>query len=193
MSEQRASASGRTTASARVYARERVGARVAALAAGSLIVATFSAGGASAQDVGLPLGTVPDAVVLEDLDGEPVDLADHIGQGPVLLEFWATWCPLCEALEPRMEAAYERYGDEVEFLVVAVGVNQSPRRIRRHLEDAPIPGRVLWDGRGRASRAFQAPTTSYIVVLDADGRVTYTGTGEDQDIVAAVEAVVGSE
>ena len=160
--------------------------------------ATFIAGAtfprpASAQDVGLPLGTVPDAVVLEDLDGNAVDLAAYIGEGPVLLEFWATWCPVCEALEPRMQAAFDRYGDEVAFLIVAVGVNQSPRRIRRHLEDHPLPGTFLWDGRGRAARAFQAPTTSYIVVLDADGKVTYTGTGEDQDIAAALQAVAGSE
>ena len=42
----------------------------------------------------------------------------------------------------------------------------------------------------RATRAFQAPTTSYIVVLDAQGRVVYPGAGEEQAVVAAVERVV---
>ena len=55
-----------------------------------------------------------------------------------------------------------------------------------------MPGRVLWDTRGRATRAFQAPTTSYIVVLDAQGRVVYSGAGEEQDVVAAVEKAVGA-
>ncbi len=140
----------------------------------------------TAQDVGLPIGATPDVVVIEDLDGNPVDLGEIVGTRPVLLEFWATWCPLCEALEPRLEAAHQRFGDRVEFLVVAVAVNQSQRRIRRHLEDHPLPGRVLWDTQGRATRAFMAPSTSYVVVLDAEGRVVYTGIGEDQDLEAAL-------
>lgn len=145
---------------------------------------------AAAQEVGLPLGSRPEPVVIEDLDGTPVDLADYIGRKPVLLEFWATWCPLCSALEPRIAAAKERFGDDVDFLIVSVAVNQSPRSIRRHLEKHPPPGRVLWDTQGRATRAFMAPTTSYVVVLDAEGRVAYTGVGDDQDIVAAVERAV---
>lgn len=144
-----------------------------------------------AQDVGLPVGAVPEAVVIEDLDGQPVDLGEVIGKRPVLLEFWATWCPLCAALEPRLEEARRRYGDRVEFLVVAVAVNQSKRSIGRHLERHPAPGRVLWDTDGRATRAFMAPSTSYIVVLDASGRVVYTGIGDDQDLAAAVGRAVG--
>ena len=151
-----------------------------------LLAALLLPASAAAQQVGLPLGTVPEGAVLEDLEGNAVDLGALVGTKPMLVEFWATWCPLCEALEPRIEAARRRFGDRVEFVIVAVGVNQTPRRIRRHLEEHPAPGRVLFDARGRASRAFQAPTTSYIVVLDAKGRAVYTGVGEDQDIEAAV-------
>jgi uncharacterized membrane protein YeiH len=48
---------------------------------------------------------------------------------------------------------------------------------------------VLWDGRGAAVRAFRAPATSYVVVLDAAGRVVYTGIGADQDIEMALALV----
>lgn len=146
----------------------------------------------AAQDqIGLPLGAVPEAVVIEDLDGSPVDLGDVIGKKPVLIEFWATWCPLCEALQPRLEAAQAEYGEEVEFLVVAVAVNQTKRSIERHLTRHPMPGRLLWDTSGRATRAFMAPTTSYVVVLDAAGRVVYTGVGGDQDLVGALGRLRG--
>lgn len=114
----------------------------------------------------------------------------YVSKKPVLLEFWALWCPICKALEPRMQAAHRRFGDRVDFLIVAVGVNQTPRSIRRHLEDHTVSGRLLFDRRGRAARAFQAPNTSYIVILDAEGRVVYTATGEDQDIAGALESVV---
>jgi thiol-disulfide isomerase/thioredoxin len=144
------------------------------------------------ERIGIAVGTRPEPVTLEDLDGNPVDLADYIGGGkPVLLEFWATWCSLCAALAPQMDAAYAKYGEAVDFLVIAVAVNQSVRRVRRHVEEHETPGRVLWDAQGRAVRAFMAPTTSYIVVLDAEGLVAYAGLGEDQDIEAAVQKGLG--
>ena len=90
-----------------------------------------------------------------------------------------------------MFAAHEQYGDQVNFIAVSVAVNQSKRSIKRHLEKRPVPHIVLWDTRGRAVRAFAAPTTSYVALLDVDGRVVYTGVGGDQDIEAAIRRVVG--
>jgi thiol-disulfide isomerase/thioredoxin len=157
----------------------------------AVVAVLLSARGVAAQDVGLPLGQVPAAVQVEDLDGAPVDLAQYIGRKPVLIEFWATWCPLCAALEPRIEAARRKHGAALEVLIIAVGVNQTPRTIRRHAEKHAPPGLLLFDARGRAARAFMAPSTSYIVALDAQGRVVYTGVGEDQDIAAAAARAVG--
>lgn len=151
----------------------------------------FGATAAAAQDVGLPLGRVPDAVQVEDLDGNAVDLGQYIGKTPVLIEFWATWCPLCEALEPRIAAARAQYGEALEILIIGVGVNQTPRSIRRHVDRHAPPGRILFDARGRATRAFMAPSTSYVVALDAAGRVVYTGVGEDQDIATAAARALG--
>jgi len=161
------------------------------LAAGALAVVCVSAVPVRAQEarIGIERGATPAGVTLERLDGPAgeVDLEAVIGTKPMLLEFWATWCTNCAELHPQMLEAHAEFGDRVAFYAVAVGVNQSPRRIRRHLEEHPLPFPMLWDERGAATRAFEAPNTSYIVVLDAEGRVTYTGTGADQDIRAAVQ------
>lgn len=157
-----------------------------ALAATFLLPAVLSA-----QDIGLPIGTRAPAVTVQDLDGKPVDLGRSVGTQPVLLEFWATWCPLCQALEPALKAAHARHGGTVRFVAIGVGVNQTPASIRRHLADHPLPFPVLFDASGAAVRAYQAPTTSYIVVLDRAGKVRYTGAGAEQDIAAALAKVVG--
>jgi thiol-disulfide isomerase/thioredoxin len=156
----------------------------------SIASLALAPGSATAQE-GIPLGATPDPVVLETLDGERVDLGRIIGTRPALVEFWASWCHICLALHPRVMAAHEKYGDEVEFLLVAVAVGQDRDRARQYLARHGTPGRVLWDGRGEAVRAFEAPGTGFIVVLDGRGRVAYTGTGADQDLDAALAAVVG--
>jgi peroxiredoxin len=146
----------------------------------------------SAQDIGLPIGTSAPAVALQDLDGKPVDLGRYVGKQPVLLEFWATWCPLCQALEPALKAAHARFGGTVQFVAIGVGVNQTPGSIKRHLAAHALPFPVLFDAAGAAVRAYQAPTTSYIVVLDKAGKVTYTGAGAEQDVARALARVVGN-
>ena len=159
-----------------------------ALCAGLLFLGPASL---RAQDViGIPVGETPPAVTLENLNGDSVPLSQWIGKKPVIVEFWATWCPICAELLPRIEAAQRKFGDRAAFLVVAVAVNQSKNSVRRHLEKHPMPFTFLWDGNGAAVRAFQAPSTSYIAVLDANGKVVYTGVGEDQNIEAAMETAL---
>ncbi len=141
---------------------------------------------AQQDEIGIPLGQVPPAAEVQTLDGQRANLNQFIGRRPVLVEFWATWCPICRALMPRMLDAQRRYGRHMDFVIVGVGVNQSRRSMQRHVEEHPMPFHHFFDATGAAVRSFQAPSTSYIAVLDAQGRVVYTGVGEDQDIDAAV-------
>jgi len=146
-----------------------------------------------AQDViGIPVGETPPTVTLENLNGDSVALAQWIGKKPVIVEFWATWCPICAELLPRMEAAQKKFGDRAEFVVIAVAVTQSKNSVRRHLDKHPMPFTFLWDGNGAAVRAFQAPSTSYVAALDAQGRVVYTGVGSDQNIEAAMQKAIAA-
>src|SRR2546429_7626260 len=89
-----------------------------ALCAGILFL---MARGAVAQDdvIGIPVGETPPAVTIENLNGDSVALSQWIGKKPVIVEFWATWCPICAELLPRMEAAQKKFGDRAEFVVVA--------------------------------------------------------------------------
>ena len=142
-------------------------------------------------EIGIAVGEVPELVEIEDLDGAPVNLAQFVGEKPVLFEFWARWCENCLALKPQLDAVAEAYEDRMEFVAIAVAVAQSPRSVKRHLEKEPVPFPTLWDTGGRAVRAFLAPATSYIAILDTDGRVVYTGIGSAQDVEAAVLEALG--
>ena len=98
--------------------------------------------GVSAQaggegQVSLAIGTVGPGAAVEDLEGNDVDLIDFVRGKPAVLEFWATWCELCEALQPQLDQIQAMHGDDVNVVAVAVGVAQTVRRVRRHLVLAP--------------------------------------------------------
>jgi len=160
-------------------------------AVATALALTLMSGCAQAQEIGLPLGTVPPPAEVQDMNGQPANLSQFVGQKPVLVEFWATWCQICAALLPQMQTVQERYGNQVEFVVVGVGVNQTLATMQRHIQRHPMPFRYFYDPRGAAVRAFQAPATGYIAVLDAQGRTVYTGAGTEQDLDAAVRRAVG--
>jgi len=139
-----------------------------------------------AAQTGLALGTRAPEVRVETIDGKPVWLSSTFGKTPVLLEFWATWCPNCKALEPQMAAAAKKYKGKIAMVGVAVGVNQSAALVKAYAAKHELPLHVVYDREGDAADKFDVPATSYIVILNADGRVIYTGVGADQDVEAAI-------
>lgn len=154
--------------------------------------------GVSAQaggegSVSLALGTEAPGAAVEDLDGNAVDLIDYVRGKPALIEFWATWCELCEALQPQLDRIQVEHGDELNVVAVAVGVAQTVRRVRRHLDDHDPGYTYLWDARGAAVRAYNATTTSIVVMLDSEGNVAYTGVGADQDLTGAVRELLAAQ
>ena len=150
------------------------------------VAAAFTPKLARAQDLGIDVGATAPAVTVSALDGKTVDLSKYIGKTPVLIEFWATWCPNCRELMPTLLETEKKYGKRVKFLALAVAINQSPEKVRRWLAAHPLPHETLYDTDGKAAGAFDAPATSYVVVLDKTGKVVYTGLGGKQNLDAAI-------
>jgi thiol-disulfide isomerase/thioredoxin len=159
--------------------------------AGAVAMALVAGPLAAQGESGIRIGDRAPVLSVNDLDGKPVNLGQWIGKKPVLIEFWATWCSNCEELLPRFREAQKLVGDRVEFIGVNVTVNQTPARVRRYLEDHPIPFRVLYDDQGASTRAYLAPATSYVVIVDKAGNVVYTGVGADQRFEPALMRAAG--
>lgn len=161
---------------------------------GALLPLGAHAQAAGQGSVSLPIGTAAPGAAVEDLDGNAVDLASFIPRGkPALVEFWAIWCELCEAIQPQLDQIQMMHGDDLNVVAVAVGVSQTPRRILRHLEDHDPGYPYLFDANGAAVRAYNAATTSIVVMLDAEGRVAYTGVGAEQELMPAVVELIGGQ
>jgi thiol-disulfide isomerase/thioredoxin len=113
---------------------------------------------------------------LSNLEGKTVRLSDFKGK-PVIINFWATWCPPCRFEMPALEAIYQKYKDKG---LVVLGVNTGER-----VRDGGLAGRVgayarqlgltfpivldLTDSVANLYRLRAYPTTYFV---DASGKVT---------------------
>ena len=141
----------------------------------------------AAQDSGIDVGVKAPGAAVETLDGQPAELSSVFGKGPVLIEFWATWCPNCKELEPAMLAAQKKYAGKVTFVGLSVSANQSPRAVQAYIEKHALQMTQFYDRRGKAVGAYDVPATSFVVVVNKAGQVVYTGLGGKQDLDAAIK------
>jgi thiol-disulfide isomerase/thioredoxin len=164
----------------------KYGARLACALAAVIVLAAPTAR-ATAQDSGIEVGAKAPSAAVETLDGQPAELSSVFGKGPVVIEFWATWCPNCKELEPAMLAAQKKYSGKVTFVGVAVSVNQSPRAVQAYVEKHALQMTHFFDRRGKAVGAYDVPATSFVVVVNKAGHVVYTGLGGTQNLDAAIK------
>jgi cytochrome c biogenesis protein CcmG, thiol:disulfide interchange protein DsbE len=102
------------------------------------------------------VGEMAPDFTLVDAKGEVVRLADFRGT-PVVLNFWATWCPPCLEELPLFQeiaASLSEEGVRVAFLLLNAG--EPPERARRFLKDEGIFLAVAFDATGEERRALAA-------------------------------------
>lgn len=169
-------------------------ARARAIACCALAFSVFVASPAVAQLEGGPaIGEMAPTVTTTDLDGRPVDLGTWLGKGPVLLEFWATWCVPCHELKPKVDSAFAHYSDRVAFVGINVAMNETVPGIRAWLEQYQPGFHVLYDSAATAIRAYDVQATSTVIIVGRDGRVAYAGVGAAQELSAALARIVGTD
>jgi cytochrome c biogenesis protein CcmG/thiol:disulfide interchange protein DsbE len=144
-----------------------VAAVAALVVAGRLVGPPSPTAGVVVEGVAV-VGRPAPRVELPGLRGGRVRLAELRGR-PVVLNFWASWCPPCLAEMPEFERVHRRLGGRVTFL----GVNQ-----RDQLQAAEELARstgvtypLAVDPAGRAFDAFGGLGMPTTVLIRADGTV----------------------
>ncbi len=114
-----------------------------------------------------------------NLAGEKVSLKDLLGKGPVVVDFWATWCKPCLKELPYVDRIREKYADRgVQVLAVTIDSPKSQSQVKKYIDTHKYGFTVLLDPEQEAFRKLQGKgSIPYVVVLDAEGNIRYQHTG----------------
>lgn len=137
--------------------------------------------GCAAETGGKGLSPVPDRppapeFELEGPDGTPYRLSDFRGM-PLIVNFWATWCPPCRAEMPSMQRAWEQVKDE-GIALIAVNVGEDVAAITKFAAEYPVKFPLPMDLESRTVQAWTVRGLPTTYVVDPQGRLAYVAAGE---------------
>ena len=113
----------------------------------------------------------PDFAAL-DANGEDIRLSDMLGK-PVVLNFWASWCPPCKSEMPEFNKVYEELGDTVQFMMVnAVGSRgETVRSAEDYIAKEAFTFPVFFDTKQDAVMAYGIRAFPTSIFIDSEGYI----------------------
>ena len=110
-----------------------------------------------------------------DVDGNAYKLSDFQGK-PVILNFWASWCGPCKSEMPEIQAAFEKYGNDIHFLIVdlADGRSETVEEASAYIAQQGYTFPVYYDTDMGATDAYGISAIPVTYFIDSEGYfVTY--------------------
>jgi cytochrome c biogenesis protein CcmG/thiol:disulfide interchange protein DsbE len=131
----------------------------------------------SAQDHEQTGRAAPD-FKLENVQGDYVSLKSELGDGPVLLSFWATWCKPCIEEMTKYKDIYSDFKDKgLKVLAISIDDERTVAKVKPFVRSKNYPFPVLLDTNSEVARKYYAQNVPYSVLLDKSGNIVYTHLG----------------
>lgn len=113
--------------------------------------------------------TAPD-FTMTDASGEEVKLSDFFGK-PVLLNFWASWCGPCKSEMPHFEDAYQKYGEDINFVIVNLtdGARETVEAASDFIEEQGYTFPLYFDTNTEGAMTYGTYSIPVTYFIGADG------------------------
>jgi thiol-disulfide isomerase/thioredoxin len=117
-------------------------------------------------------------IVLTDMGGVEVPVDSLLERGPVVINFWATWCKPCRIEMPHLEEIYlELSPERVHFAAISLDQPRFRSRVETFVRAQQVKMPVYVDPDGRLARRFGVVAIPTTVVLDRSGTVVHRTRG----------------
>lgn len=128
---------------------------------------------------------------LVTLDGKYVELSKEIGNGPILLSFWATWCKPCLEEMGEFDKIYEQYKDKgFKLIAISTDTEKSVAKVKPYIKSKNYQFPVLLDTNGDVARKYYAQQMPYTVIIDKNGNIVYSHLGYMKGDEKKVETLI---
>ena len=113
----------------------------------------------------------PDFTTL-DAEGNNVLFSDYIGK-PIVLNFWASWCPPCKEEMPDFNKVYEEMGSEITFVMVDLvdGMRETKEKGEKYVAEQGFTFPVYYDIKGEAGRVYGVSSIPTTIFIDKEGYI----------------------
>ncbi len=113
--------------------------------------------------------TAPD-FTMTDASGEEVKLSDFFGK-PVVLNFWASWCGPCKSEMPHFEDAYQKYGEDINFIIVNLtdGARETVENASDFIEEQGYTFPLYFDTNTEGAMTYGTYSIPVTYFIGADG------------------------
>lgn len=128
---------------------------------------------------------------LKLLDGGVFNLAEHLGERPIVLDFWAVWCPSCRDVLPKVASAVNHFkGDDIVILTVNLG--DSPDSIAAFLKSKSVQAPVALDENNAVGGLYHVQSIPTMVLIGRDGKVSKVTVGSmsEENLRSAIAALL---
>lgn len=143
---------------------------------------TAAPSAAVAEETETPDAPAPDFEVA-DAEGNTVRLSDLTGEQPVVVNFWATWCPPCRSELPAFDALNAEYGDRITFMMVNLtdGERDTVDGVKSFVASEGYSFPVYYDTAFSAAEAYRIYSIPVTVFVRADGTLAAQQIGAMQE------------
>jgi peroxiredoxin len=155
-----------------------------------ILIAVSGPGHAEQMLATIPPGTPAPDFVLQDTDGRTHRLSDYRGK-PVIINFWATWCPPCREEIPSMNRAWHGLQEE-GIAMLAVNMGEDEDTIFVFTADYPADFPILMDRDGAVIAQWPVKGLPTTYVVAPDGTIAYRAIGSREwDDAGLLEKIRG--